>query len=96
VPATKFASTVSTTASAPKPPTPTLGLVLDDVLTNMASNARHAAVLLNEHRRKFSRDPACDAVLSRLSSVLHEMAVSIRHVGDSMSDETRAKLDQPR
>jgi hypothetical protein len=91
---TKFAAAVTTTAT--KPPAPTLALVLDDIFTNMASNARHAAVLLNEHRRKFNRDAECDSVLSRTSSILHDMGVQIQQVGASMSEETRKKLDTPR
>lgn len=97
---TKFSPAIdtNTTKSAPvqSAPAPTLGLVLNDVLNDMTANARHAAILLSEHRGRFDREPECNAAILRISSILHDMSVQLVNVRDSMSAETKAKLDAPR
>ena len=89
---TKFAPAINTAAT----PAPTLKSALDKILTELVVEARAAAILLSEHRRKFDREPECEAVLSRASSILHDASVQLSHIGATMSAETRAKLNTPR
>lgn len=89
---TKFSPSINTAATT----APTLKGALDKILNELVADARACAILLAEHRRKFDREPECDSVLSRISSILHDASVQIRNVGDSMSEATRSKLDTPR
>jgi hypothetical protein len=95
VPVTKFAPAINT--AAPKsPPPPTLGMILHDLLTDLVANAKHSAVLLDRHHRSFDGEPECQGVIRRIEGILYSAAIALENVRDSMSEDTRKKLDTPR
>jgi hypothetical protein len=92
--ATKFATTINTNTTKSAPPT--LGSALATIMTEMVTDAKRAAVLLAQHHRAFDGEPECQAVLSRIGSILHDAGVQIENVRDSMSPGVKTLLDTPR